>query len=147
MELAPNTSEKKMVLSGLSKLRTIEALQLAAAYLDVDDLRQEAEAAVLQIAEGTTGAYPRQSRVLLKKVAGTSANDTVRGRAEELIKQIEQFEDYIGRWQVSGPYTKENTATQKLFDVVFALSGAAVKPPGGNMSRPAPTAKDHGSLT
>ena len=120
MELAPNTNEKKMVLSGLSKLRTIEALQLAAAYLDVDALRQEAEAAVLQIAKGTTGAYPRQSRVLLKKVAGTSANDAVRGRAEELIKQIEQFEDYIGRWQVSGPYTKENTATQKLFDVVFA---------------------------
>ena len=120
MELAPNTNEKKMVLSGLGKLRAIEALQMAAAYLDVDALRQEAEAAVVQIAGGTTGAYGRQTRVLLEKVAGTSANDAVRGRAEELIKQIEQFEDYIGRWQVSGPYTKENTATQKLFDVVFA---------------------------
>jgi hypothetical protein len=92
MELAPNVSEKKMVLSGLSNVKSFAALQMTADYLEDSALQQEAEAAVVKIAESTRGSHPKQTKAVLSKVVQISKNDSVRQRAQELIKQIEQEE-------------------------------------------------------
>ncbi|MHC4497984.1 MAG: hypothetical protein ACYS21_02585, partial [Planctomycetota bacterium] len=120
MEMAPGVPEKKMVLSGLANVRSFAALQIAAGYLEETALQQEAEVAVVRIAEGTRASHPRQTRDVLDKVVQISKNDSLRQRAQELIKQMEQFEDYITEWEVSGPYTKENAGPRELFKVVFA---------------------------
>jgi HEAT repeat protein/ribosomal protein S17E len=120
MSLAPDAEEKKKVLSGLANTKSFAAMQMAAGYLQDEDLHQEAEFAVVKIAETIYGSYPQESKDLLKKIIQTSKNDSLRELAQEVINQIERFDDYLTAWQASGPYTKEGTDGPGLFDVAFA---------------------------
>jgi HEAT repeat protein len=94
MELAPNTEEKKRALSGLANTKSLAAMQMAATYLEDEDLRQEAEFAAVKIAEAIHGSYPQESKELLKKIVQTSKNDSLRTLAEKVINQIEQFKEH-----------------------------------------------------
>ena len=86
MTLAPDTSEKRMVLSGLSNLKTVEALQMAGGYLSDSELKQEAEAAVVKIAESTLKKNPQETKDMLQKVLDGSPSETVKDQAEKLLK-------------------------------------------------------------
>jgi HEAT repeat protein len=88
ISLASNTSEKKMALSGLANIKSLAALQMAAAYLEDKSLQQEAEVAVVKIAEATGGSYPAESKAVLQKVIQISKNDFLRQKAQEVISQI-----------------------------------------------------------
>lgn len=90
MALAADASEKKMVLSGLGSTDSFEAMQMAAGYLDDKDLKDEAEAAVIKIAEERVKNSPRisaQTRDILQKVIDGTTNDSVREQAQKLLKQ------------------------------------------------------------
>ena len=87
MALAPNAAEKRMVLSGLGNTKSFEALQMAAGYLDDAELKQEAEAAVVKIAEATIYKHPQETKELLQKVLAGTTSDTVREQAQKLLKQ------------------------------------------------------------
>ncbi|MBT3199314.1 MAG: HEAT repeat domain-containing protein, partial [Phycisphaerales bacterium] len=50
MKVAPGASEKKSVLSGLSGVRTVAAMNMAMQYVDVPELREEAAMAAVRIA-------------------------------------------------------------------------------------------------
>ncbi|HSW01698.1 MAG TPA: HEAT repeat domain-containing protein [Sedimentisphaerales bacterium] len=119
MDLAGDAQEKKRVLSGLASARSVAALNMVAAYLDDLALYQEAESAVVQIAQGTYGADPQRTKEVLAKVIQVTKQDAVRQQAQNLIGMLERFDDYIVVWQVSGPYTKDVTAAE-LFDTAFA---------------------------
>ncbi|MCJ7692002.1 MAG: hypothetical protein MUO22_01130, partial [Sedimentisphaerales bacterium] len=58
------------------------------AYLEDKNLQQEAEVAVVKIAEATSGSYPAESKAALEKVIQDSKNDFLRKQAQELISQI-----------------------------------------------------------
>jgi HEAT repeat protein len=88
MSLASDMSEKKMVLSGLANLKSLAALQMASAYLKDKNLQQEAEVAVVQIAEATSGSYPAESKAALQMVSQASKNDLLRKKAQDLMNQI-----------------------------------------------------------
>ena len=143
MNLAPDVVEKKRVLSGLGNTESFAAMQMAASYLQDEALRQEAEFAVVKIAEGIYGSYPQESKDVLKKIIQASVNESLKEQAQEVINQIERFDDYITAWEVSGPYTKEGTDGPGLFDVAFGpeQTGAQgvtwrVMPAGTNQDRP-----------
>jgi len=88
MSLASDTSEKKMVLSGLANVKLLAALQMAASYLADKSLQQEAEVAVVKIAEATVGSNPAESNAALQKVIQISKNEFLREQAQKLISQI-----------------------------------------------------------
>ncbi len=88
MSLASDISEKKMVLSGLANIKSLAALQMAADYLGDKNLQQEAEVAVVKIAEATVGSYPAESKAALQMVSQISKNDFLRKQAQEVINQI-----------------------------------------------------------
>jgi HEAT repeat protein len=90
MSLAPGAGEKKRVLSGLASTKSLGALQMASDYLDDKTLFKEAEFAVVKIAEGVYADSPKQAMDLLKKIAQTTKNDSLRDRAQEVINKIEQ---------------------------------------------------------
>jgi HEAT repeat protein len=87
MALAADVSEKKMVLSGLGSTDSFEALQMAAGYLDDKDLKEEAEAAVIKIAESTMKGHSSETKETLQKVIDGTANESVREQAQKLLKQ------------------------------------------------------------
>jgi HEAT repeat protein len=87
MALAADVSEKKMVLSGLGSTSSFEAMQMAASYLDDKDLKEEAEAAVVKIAETTMKGHSGETKETLQKVIDGTTNDSVREQAQKLLKQ------------------------------------------------------------
>ena len=90
MSLSPDTGEKKRVLSGLSNTKSLAALQMAAGYLDDENLSVEAGAAVFNIAGGIYADYPEQATDMLNQIIKTTKSDSLRQQAQELINNIEQ---------------------------------------------------------
>ena len=93
MSLAPNAIEKQRVLSGLSSTMSVDALAMAAGYLEDKELFREAEVAVVRIAEGIFKEHPQESKDVLKRVISSSKSESVRNLAEETMKVIEGKED------------------------------------------------------
>jgi HEAT repeat protein len=89
MELAPNATEKKRVLSGLGGEANLPALQMASQYLDDPSLKVEAESAVVRIAEQIDGKHPQESREALDKVVKNTGNATLREQAQSGIDRID----------------------------------------------------------
>jgi HEAT repeat protein len=104
MALAPNSAERKSLLSAVGDARSVAALRMAASYLDDKDLQPEAEAATLNIAEGISDKAREESILQLKRVIALSHTTAERGRA--LIKKIERLDDYMTSWEIAGPYEK-----------------------------------------
>ena len=66
-------------------MKSVEALQMAGVYLADSELKQEAEAAVVKIAESTIRKNPQQTRELLQKVLDGNPGETVKGQAQRLL--------------------------------------------------------------
>jgi HEAT repeat protein len=88
MSLAPNETEKKRVLSGLAEVKSLEALQMAAEYLEDSALCLEAELAVVKIASDIYHSFGQQTRQILQKIIQTTESDTLRQQAQEIINKI-----------------------------------------------------------
>jgi len=86
MSLAANAADKKMVLSGLGNTKGLGALQMAGGYLEDSELKQEAEAAVMKIAETTIRNNPQETKELLQKVVAQTTSDSVKEQAQKLLK-------------------------------------------------------------
>jgi len=93
MSLAPDNGEKRRVLSGLARAKSLAALQIAANYIRDKSLFKEAELAVVKIAGSIYAEYPQQTKDVLKKIIQTSENESMRQQAQELINRIERLED------------------------------------------------------
>ncbi len=95
MSLAPDAPLKRRVLSGLANVKSFVALEMAAEYLEDKTLQQEAEFAVVKIAEVTGGKeHSEQIKTILQKIILTTKSDSVREKAKEVLKKLEgQTED------------------------------------------------------
>jgi len=89
MDLAWNDNEKKMVLSELSSMASLEALTMAVSHLDNTSLQKEAEVAVLRLSFATYEDFPQKAKEAAEKVIQVTENDELRERAQELLNMIE----------------------------------------------------------
>jgi type 1 glutamine amidotransferase/HEAT repeat protein len=87
MALAPNSSEKRGVLAGVGGLNSLAALQFAGEYLEDAALQQEAEAAVVRIADSVVKGNPDQTKAILEKVLQQTKNDSLRERAKKILDE------------------------------------------------------------
>ena len=78
------------MLGGLSAVKTVEALQTAAACLDDEAIREEAAAAVVQIAEGLAKQEPAAVRDAVGKAAKATKNDQLRASAERILARVKK---------------------------------------------------------
>ena len=89
MSLAPDTGEKRRVLSGLATAKSRGALEMAKAYLQDQALSREAEYAVVKIAEGIATDLPDLAKDTLKEIIKQTKNDTLREQAQEILDKME----------------------------------------------------------
>ncbi len=89
MELASNVNEKRMVLSGLGKVRSVDSLRMSAKYLDDPALQQEAVAAVVKVAGETIKTDHEETQAALQKVLTVSKNQWFSDLAKRLLKTVE----------------------------------------------------------
>jgi HEAT repeat protein len=90
MSLAPNAGEKKKVLAGLANMKSLAAMDMAAACLDDEALSVEAGAAVINIAGGIYSDHPEQAKDMLNRVIKITKSDSLSQQARELITKLEQ---------------------------------------------------------
>ncbi len=87
-DLCINQAESRIVVSGLSRLGSLEALEMAVGLLDVQELKKEAEAAVAGIAEQTSWEYPEETSGQLNSVLDKIENEEVERRILGILDRI-----------------------------------------------------------
>jgi HEAT repeat protein len=113
-------AEKRLILSGVGRLGSLDALEFARGYLADEAVRPEAELAVVEISKATLAAYPEKTREALEPVARDSANDAIKARARDSVALLDKLRDFVTAWEVSPPYQKEGADYSRLFDTPFA---------------------------
>ena len=86
---ASNAGEKKIVVSGFSRIRTIPSLETALSLMDDPEIKKEAEAAVVSIAESTSWGYPEDTRKLLEIFLSKTDNEGLKSRASRILERIQ----------------------------------------------------------
>jgi HEAT repeat protein len=114
-----SSDEKRLVLSGLTKVRSLAALEYASSYLADESVRGEAELAVAVIGRAVAGAYPDRVQQALQPIAQNSSSETARSKAREAIALIGRFGDYVTAWEVSPGYQQTGVDYSCLFDIPF----------------------------
>jgi HEAT repeat protein len=117
MELASNSNEKRMVLSGLSTINEIDALKFSVDYLQNEELNQEAVAAILKIAQKLDEKYSGDIIPIIYKARDVALNETIKTEYSELLYDLESFDDHITLWQFAGPFEQQGVS---LFEFQFA---------------------------
>jgi HEAT repeat protein len=90
MDLAENVNEQRMVLSGLSNMEALAALDMAAKYLEDSAIQQEAAAAAVQIAENIHEDYPERTKEVMARVLEVSGSESVMDDAQDVIDDINE---------------------------------------------------------
>ncbi|MBN2089921.1 HEAT repeat domain-containing protein [candidate division KSB1 bacterium] len=88
MGLATEANEKRMVLSGISKVKSVGALEMAAKYLDDAELQQEAEIAAVKIAPLTREQAPDKTKEVLAKVIQVTKNNELKQNAQRMLERM-----------------------------------------------------------
>jgi hypothetical protein len=83
---AARPDEKKQVLSGVSRLRSLDALNIAMTCLADEAVRAEAAAAAVSVADRIRSAHPREVRAAMEKVLAAAKSNRTRQRAQEILK-------------------------------------------------------------
>ena len=86
MQLAQRIDEKRLVLTGIANLRSVDALNVVAKYLDDPSLQQEAASAAVRIAESFRGKNKTQVKPVMEKVLQIARRQSVKDRAQEFLK-------------------------------------------------------------
>jgi HEAT repeat protein len=120
MTLATQAAEKKRVLSGLTNVRTVGALEMAAGSLDQADVCDEAAFAAVTIAAPMAARQAQAVKAAMEKVAASAAPEEIRKQAAAIVEQITTIQSYLMDWEVSGPYVQDGKDYAALFDIAFA---------------------------
>lgn len=119
LELAERTEDKRLVLAGLGTASSSEALQLVEKHLNDAALQAEAAAAIVQIAGRLKESDATRAKAALKNVLAISKDAAVRGQAQEVINELEQYEGHILTWLITGLYQEKNKGSREIFDMAF----------------------------
>jgi HEAT repeat protein len=135
--------QKRLVLAGLAEIPDLEALKLAEPMLDETGIQLEAAKATTKIACALPFAQAESVEAALKQVLAATTDADTRNAAEAALKDIQAGADYIGAWQVAGPYLQEGKEYNQLFDIVFPPENADAQgvkwqaaPPGLDAKHP-----------
>ncbi len=87
-DLSTSTAESRIVISGLSRIGSMEALDMAIGLLEEKDLKKEAEAAVVRIAQGTSWEFPEETTKRLNIAIEKIDNKEVEQSIHQILDRI-----------------------------------------------------------
>ena len=136
MAAARRDDEKRLVLSALSEVPTVDALKMADGCLANATLKNEAASAAIRIAKGVSGGDRDLAKQAIAKAAAATDNAEVAKQAKEALAFIERNEDFVTAWMASGPYKGGKTSVvhppedPNAKDVKWKLISATGEQPG-----------------
>jgi HEAT repeat protein len=88
LELADEANEKRMALSGLGDIRTMDALNVVLPYLANEDVKAEAEVATVRISDRVRGNNPDEAKAAIGKVIAQTENEQTKKDAKAALDRI-----------------------------------------------------------
>jgi HEAT repeat protein len=141
--IAVRPEEKRLMLAGVARVPSLEALQYAIKLSGDKAVRPEAELAIVEIARATLGAAPETTRAALGTISQSGVNEEARKRADALLAAARRFGDFDMAWEVSPSYERDGADYTHLFDIAFPPEAAGAQdvpwrlmPVGGNAEQP-----------
>ena len=123
LELIETVGDRKLVLAGLGlseSSRSPSVLALARKFLSDEQLGPTAGLATLRIANRMKDQNVELARAALSEVLAKVDHEDVRDRAQEVINDIEKYDDHILDWVGVGPFTDKNaTSGEAVYQIVF----------------------------
>jgi hypothetical protein len=120
LERVDRVNDKKLVLSGLGlNSDSPKAIELALGYLTDKNLGPTAGLAALRIAHRLRAKDEQLARSTLNKVIEVVDHEDVRQRAQEVINDIEKFDDHILQWVGAGPFTEKGKDGGAVYATVY----------------------------
>jgi len=122
LDLVQRSNDKKLVLAGLGQSESsdsAEVLDLAQKFLADRELGPTAGLATLRIANRMKDRDRRRARTALDNVIATVDHEDVRQRAQEVINDMEKYDDHIVQWVGVGPYTEKGKDGAGVYATVF----------------------------
>ena len=117
---ARRSEEKRQALGQLGQLGTPAALSAVLPYLAEDELRQEAAAAAVSVAERLVDSHPDLAAETAAQVLAHSPPAEIIRRAA-MLRGKAQSGPFLQQWLVSGPYRQAGvTGATNLFPIAFA---------------------------
>ncbi|MBN2475320.1 MAG: HEAT repeat domain-containing protein [Pirellulales bacterium] len=131
LDLVERVNDRKLVLARLGESDSsdsVEVLQLAKRFLHDEQLGPSAGLATLRIANRLKDRDAERARAALKDVIETVRHDDVRQRAQEVINDMEKYDDHILKWVGAGPFTEKGKASgEAAYATVFAPEQSGVQ--------------------
>jgi len=90
MALAERNEEKRLALSALGNVATVEALALVASHLEDPFLKEEACLAAVSIAERIASGHSAEAAAAMKQVAKLTTNKKLAARANAIARQAKK---------------------------------------------------------
>ena len=88
LDLKPEAQEIRQILSGLMNVRSMEAFKLAKAYLDNEEVKEEAASAVVRIGWSMSRRNPDEVKSVLQKVITITTSESTKDAAENILNRI-----------------------------------------------------------
>jgi HEAT repeat protein len=89
-DLDPSPQELQKALSGLMRVGGMEAMELAAKYLDNEEVKEEAATTVARLAWSTARDEPEKTITFLEKVLIVSENERTREMVQNMLNRMQQ---------------------------------------------------------
>lgn len=129
MRVARRPEERKLLLAKMGTVHDARTLSMLERHLDDEALAAEAAAAMVSVAEGLLPAGWQTARTALDRALAATEVESVRRRAADALKRVNECEGFITDWRVAGPFTRPKMSGQQLLDIPFPPEqpGADVK--------------------
>jgi len=92
LPLAKTLDDKRMALSGLARIKSIFALKSVASYLNNNDLKNEAEIAVIKISGKLDDKFAGEILPFVKMINKQTKEQSIRDQSGRIILQMEKLE-------------------------------------------------------
>lgn len=87
MALADRSEEKRLVLSALGNVPTVDALTLVTSHLDNPELKEEACLAAVAIAEKIASEHGAEATAAMRQVANATTNKKLAAQASAIARR------------------------------------------------------------
>jgi HEAT repeat protein len=120
LEHVDDLAGRKAVLEALGlRAESPQAMDVALRYLDDRDLRAAAGVATLRIAHRLRNREESRARSALQEVLAKVDHPDVQQRAQEVLNELDKYEDHILEWMTCGPFQEAGKDGAAIYREVF----------------------------
>jgi hypothetical protein len=121
LESVTSINDKKLVLNEIGlNCESLAAIKLTESLLEHPQLNATAAIATIQIAYKLRNSHRDAAREVLEDVLAKVDHPDVQKRAQDVLNDIDRFQDHIMQWVAIGPFVEEKIVNgEQSYNTVF----------------------------